>query len=121
MLLRNPRLLAFLLAAIGAGIAAWYGEQRWRLPAWSEAEIVQSVELNLAVELQRRGPHLQPSPERVEALRVTLRDEVEAEIRREREQLERWIGFGLVLVVLGLGMWAREMLARPPAPPPGAD
>jgi hypothetical protein len=114
VLLRNPRLLAFLLAAIGLGVAAWHGEQWWRLPAWSETEIAQSVELNLAMELRRRGPHLQPSPERVEALRVALRGEVEAEIRREREQLERWIGFGLVLVVLGLGMGAREALGRPP-------
>ena len=121
MLLRNPRLLAFLFVVIGAGIAAWYGEQRWHLPAWSEAEIAQSVELNLAMELRQRGPHLQPSSERLEVLRAALRGEVEAEIRREREQLERWIGLGLVLVVLGLGMWAREMLGRPPAPPPRAD
>ena len=112
MLLRNPRALAFLLVAVGIGIAGWYGEQRWRLPAWSEAEIEQSVELNLAVELQRRGPLLQPAPERLEQLRRTLRAEVEAEIRRDREQLERWIGLGLVLTVLGLGLWAREALAR---------
>jgi len=121
LLLRNPRLLAFLFVAAGAGVAAWYGDQLWRLPAWSETEIAQSVELNLAVELRRRGPHLQPSPERIEALRATLRGEVEAEIRREREQLERWMGLGLVLVVLGFGMWAREALGRPPAAPPRAD
>ena len=112
MLFRNPRLLAFLLVAAGIGLAGWYGEQRWRLPAWNEAEIEQSVELNLALELQRRGAHLQPAPERIEQLRRTLRAEVEAEIRRDREQLERWIGLGLVLTVLGLGLWAREGLAR---------
>ena len=112
MLFRNPRLLAFLLVAAGIGFAGYYGEQRWRLPAWSEAEIEQSVELNLAVELQRRGPHLQPAPERLEQLRRSLRAEVEAEIRHDREQLERWIGLGLVLTVLGLGLWAREALAR---------
>jgi hypothetical protein len=49
MLPRNPRAFAVLLAALGAGLVAWYGEQRWRLPAWSEAEIEQSVELNLAL------------------------------------------------------------------------
>ena len=112
MLFRNPRLLAFLLVAAGIGLAGWYGEQRWRLPAWSEAELEQSVELNLAVELQRRGPHLQPAPERLEQLRRALRAEVEAEIRHERERLERWIGLGLVMVVLGLGLWARAALAR---------
>ena len=116
MLLRNPRALAFLLVAVGIGIAGWYGEQRWRLPAWSEAEIEQSVELNLAVELQRRGPLLQPAPERLEQLRRTLRAEVEAEIRREREQPERWIGLGLLLVVLGGGHFVADALRRR-APP----
>ena len=121
MLFRNPRLLAFLLVAAGIGLAAYYGEQRWRLPAWSEAEIEQSVELNLALELQRRGPHLQPAPERVEALRALLRAEVEAEIRRDRQELERWVGLGLLLVVVGLGLWARDALARAWAPGPPRD
>ena len=112
MLFRNPRFLAFLLIAAGVGLIGYYGEQRWRLPRWSEAEIEQSVELNLALDLQRRGPHLQPSPERLAALRTALRAEVEAEIRRDREQLERWIGFGAILCVLGAGTWFKELLAR---------
>jgi hypothetical protein len=112
MSLRNPRAFAVLLAALGAGLVAWYGEQRWRLPAWSEAEIEQSVELNLAIELQRRGPHLQPAGERLEQLRRTLRDEVEAEIRRERAEPERWIGLGLLLVVVGAGQWLGDALRR---------
>jgi hypothetical protein len=118
MLFRNPRLLAFLLVAVGIGLAAYYGELRWRLPAWSDAEIEQSVELNLSLELQRRGPHLQPGPDRVEALRAMVRAEIEAEIRRERQEPERWIGLGLLLVVVGLGLWAREVLARAPVPGP---
>ena len=112
MLLRNPRAFAFLLAAIGIGLLAYYGEQRWRLPQWSEAEIEQSVELNLALELQRRGPHLQPTGERLEQLRATLRGEVEAEIRRERGEVERWIGLGLLLVVLGAGQWVGTALMQ---------
>ena len=121
MLLRNPRALAFLLVALGIGLAAYYGEQRWRLPAWSEGEIEQSVELNLVVELRQRGPHLQPSAGRLDELRAMLRAEVEGEIRREREHLERWIGFGLLLAVVGLGIWAREALGRPPAARPRPD
>ena len=121
MLFRNPRLLAFLLATVGLGIAAWYGEQRWRLPAWSEGEIEQSVELNLVVELRQRGPHLQPSAERLDELRATLRAEVEGEIRREREQLERWIGIGLLVAVVGMGIWAREALGRTLAARPRPD
>lgn len=103
MLLRNPNAFAFLLAAIGIGLVAYYGEQRWNLPEWSEAEVEQSVELNLALELQRRGPHLQPVGNRLEQLRAALRAEVEGEIRRERAEIERWIGLGLLLIVLGAG------------------
>jgi len=121
MLLRNPRAFAFLLAAIGVGLVSYYGEQRWRLPQWSEGEILQSVELNLAIELQRRGPHLQPAPERLDELRRTLRAEIEAEIRRDRHALDRWIGLGLLLVVVGLGQWLTDWLRQrgridPPAP-----
>lgn len=114
MLLRNPNALAFLLVAAGLGIAAWYGQLLWNLPSWSEAEIEQSVELNLEIEKQRRGPHLQPSGERLDALRATLRAEVEGEIRRDRQKLERWIGLGLVLVVVGAGQWLRTRIDPPP-------
>jgi hypothetical protein len=112
MLLRNPRLFAFVLAAIGLAVVAWYGEQRARLPQWSEAEIEQSVELNLQLELQRRGPHLQPQGERLAALRRALRAEVEAEIRRERDALDRWIGAGLLLLVFGAAQWLGDALRR---------
>lgn len=100
---RNPRAMAFVLIAFGLGVAAFYGERWYRLPAWTEAEIEQSVELNLALDLQRLGPHLQPSRERLEQLRSMVRAEVEGEIRREREEVQRWVGLGLVLIVLGAG------------------
>ncbi|HUR41379.1 MAG TPA: hypothetical protein VM240_09455 [Verrucomicrobiae bacterium] len=105
MLLRNPRFMAFLLVAAGLGVAGYFGEQRSRLPEWSEAEIEQSVELNLTLDLSRRGPHLQPDGERMDALRTAVRAEVEADIKRDREHLERWIGVGLVLLVLGVGQF----------------
>lgn len=111
MLLRNPRFLAFLLIAAGAGLLAHFGAQWSQLPVWSEAEIAQSVELNLALELQHRGPHLRPAGERLDALRATLRAEVEAEIRREREDLERWMGLGAILSVLGIVTWFKQALA----------
>lgn len=113
---RNPSALAALFVAAGVGLVAYYGEQRWRLPEWNAGEIEQSVELNLAIELQRRGPHLQPSGERLEQLRRTLREEVEADIRRERATPERWIGVGLLLIVIGIGNGVSAALARR-APP----
>lgn len=103
MLFRNPRAMAFALIAFGLGLGVYYGEQWYRLPQWSEAEIEQSVELNYQLDLQRLGPHLQPSAEKRAHLRRTIRLELEAEIRREREALERWMGLGAVLCVLGAG------------------
>ena len=106
MLFRNPRAFAFTLIAAGLGLLAYYGEQWYRLPEWSEAEIEQSVALNLAIDLQRMGPHLRPEGEKLQRLREMVRAEVESEIQRERENLERWLGLGLVLSVLGLGQFA---------------
>lgn len=112
MLFRNPNLFAFLLLAIGIGLVGYYGEQRWQLPQWSEAEIEQSVELNLAMDLDRRGPHLRPTGERLAGLRAAIRAEVEAEIRRDREKLERWIGLGAILCVLGAAQFVKLLLAQ---------
>jgi hypothetical protein len=111
MLFRNPKALAFLMFAVGIGLLGYFGEQWYRLPKWSEAEIEQSVELNLAIDLNRMGPHLRPTGEKLERLRGIIRAEVEGEIRREREQLERWMGAGLLLLVLGAGQWAALALA----------
>lgn len=112
MIFRNPRAMAFVLIAFGLGLTAWYGEQWYRLPQWSEAEIAQSVELNLSLDLQRLGPHLQPTGERLAELRGRVRAEVEAEIGRERHEIERWLGLGLVLIVLGAGQLVFSLTQR---------
>ena len=106
MLFRNPQAFAAILMIAGTSLLVYFGEQWYRLPPWSEAEIEQSVELNLAMDLQRLGPHLRPTGEKLERLRQLVRGEVEGQINRERHDLERWIGAGLLLAVLGLGQWA---------------
>lgn len=112
MLFRNPRLFSFVLIAIGTGVVLYYGEQWHRLPQWSEAEVEQSVELNLALDLRNRGPHLQPTGAKLEELRRSVRAEVEADIRREREELERWLGVGAILCMLGVGQFVKQLLAQ---------
>jgi hypothetical protein len=111
MLFRNPRLFAFLLMAIGVGLIGYFGEQRWRLPEWTEADIEESVQLKLALELHQRGPHLQPTRERLEELHATVRAETEASIRRERRDVERWIGLGALMCMLGAGRWLVDVIA----------
>ena len=110
MLLRNPRAFSVLLIAAGIGLMAWYGEARWRYPVWSEAQIEEEAQLRLAVELHRRGPHLRPDGERLDMLHRTVRAEVEAEIRRGRQPLERWIGVGALLCVLGGSHLLKQLL-----------
>ncbi|MES0874615.1 hypothetical protein [Sinimarinibacterium thermocellulolyticum] len=100
------RSLTALLLSIGLGLTIYYGHEWWRLPEYSDADIDASVELNLHMELQRRGPHLQPDAENLERLRRLIRAEVQAEIRRERETIQRRFGIGLIALVLGLGQYA---------------
>lgn len=113
MLARNPRGLAFFLLAGGIGLVGWYGEQWYRLPTWSEAEIEQSVDLNLQLDRQRRGDLLPLEGEKLERMRAMIRAEVLAEIKRDRQEPERWMGLGAVLIVLGLGQLVFSLGVRP--------
>lgn len=105
MIARRLRTFAYILVISGVAVLTWHGEQWYRLPVWTEAEIEQSVELNLALDLQRLGPNLRPEGEKLQRLRDMVRAEVVGEIRREREQVEKWLGAGLVLLIFGVGQW----------------
>lgn len=114
MIARNPRALAFFLLAAGGGLLLWYGESWHKLPTWSEGEIEQSVELNFALEQQRRGPALPLDGAKADRMREVLRAEIHGEIAAERRELERWMGLGAVLVVLGLGQLVFSLGFRKP-------
>ncbi|SFF42213.1 hypothetical protein SAMN04488120_1043 [Fontimonas thermophila] len=111
----RPRLtsLPALLLAVGLGLVGYYGVEWYTLPEYSEADIEASVELNLQLDLQRRGPHLQPDAERLELLRKTIRAEVETEIRKEREKVQLRFGVGLIALVLGVGQIVGNRWAIP--------
>lgn len=105
MLARRIQAFAYILILSGVGLLSWFGEEWYRLPQWSEVEIEQSVELNLAIDLQRLGPNMQPQGEKLARLRQIVRAEVKAEIRHEREQVERWLGLGGICIVFGISQW----------------
>lgn len=107
--------LPAMILALGVGLVGYYGMEWYQLPEYSEADIDASVELNLQLDLQRRGPHLQPDAEQLERLRNTVRAEVETEIRKERETIELRFGVGLVALVFGLGQGLFQRLIKRPS------
>lgn len=102
-----------LVAAFGFGLALWNGWDWYRLPRWTPAEIEQSVDLNLALDLKRSGAAL-PGPEQTRALRDQIRAELHGQIRSEREIPRGYTIAGLVIGVFGLlQALARRRLAAP--------
>lgn len=92
-----------LLLALGIGLCGYYGHAWYQLEDYSETDIAASVELNLQLDLQRRGPHLQPDAAGLARLRQMVRTEVEADIHRERDSVQLRFGIGLIALVLGAG------------------
>ncbi|HEY0973338.1 MAG TPA: hypothetical protein VGE57_02450 [Solimonas sp.] len=105
--------LTYLALAIGVGLTAYYGQAWYELQDYSEADIEASTELNLRMDLQRRGPHLQPDADKLEQLRTQVRAEVEGEINRERETIQSRFAIGLIALVVGLGqLLSQRVMAR---------
>lgn len=119
MMLPNPAhrrrgsLLPFLLFAGGLGICLYYGQQWYELPKYSESDIDASTELNLKMDLQRRGPNLQPAnKDELERMRAGVRYEITSSINAERDKLTQRFGIGLIALVLGLGQLVMARLMR---------
>jgi len=110
---QKPRfsLLPALLFAVGLGMVFYYGEAWWSLPSYSAEEIEQSVNLNLAMDLQRQGS---AAPAPTEALREQLRAEVVAAIAEDENTIKGYFATGCVLTLMGFAhLWLlRRFAAR---------
>jgi len=102
--------LTYLALAIGLGLTAYYGQAWYELETYSEADIDASTELNLRLDLQRRGPHLQPDEQRLQELREQVRAEVVGEIERERNTIQSRFAIGLIALIVGIGNWLSQWL-----------
>ncbi|HEY1077523.1 MAG TPA: hypothetical protein VGE51_12600 [Fontimonas sp.] len=100
------------MVALGLGLIGYYGVEWYQLPRYSQSDIDVSAELNLRLDLQRRGPHLQPQGEELDRLRRTVRAEVEGEIRQEREKIQTRFGIGLVSLIFGIGQFVFAAMLR---------
>lgn len=104
--------LPALLFAVGLGLLMFHGHAWWQLPDYSVDDIEQSVDFNLAIDLQRRGSSDGLSPEQLERLRTQVRDEVVAAIAADQHEALRYMGIGLLLTVMGLAqMWLLRRMA----------
>lgn len=110
---RRVPVLPFMLFAGGLGICMYYGQQWYELPKYSEADIDASTELNLKLDLQHRGPNLQPAnKDELDRMRAGVRYEITSSIQAERDKLSQRFGIGLIAFVLGLGQLVMARLMR---------
>jgi hypothetical protein len=115
--MRSPRVpppgaVGALIAAIGLGVACWYGWAWYQVPRWSEQEIEGSVELNLALDLSRL-PAGSVAPAEQARMRAQIRREVEAQIAKAADEPRQYTMAGLLITVFGLVQMALRMgLAR---------
>lgn len=100
------------MVALGLGLIGYYGIEWYQLPKYSEADLAMSTELNLQIDLQRRGPHLQPDAEELQRLRSQVRAEVEGEIRTERKKIQTRFTIGLISLIFGIGQFAAAAALR---------
>ncbi|MGQ0619433.1 MAG: hypothetical protein ACT4QA_05880 [Panacagrimonas sp.] len=107
-----PGAVGAIVAALGFGVACWYGWDWYQIPRWTEAQIEQSVELNFVLDLKRTGAE-PPSPDAAQAMREHIRSDLRAEIAKERELPRDYTLAGLVIGLFGLAqMFVRMALAR---------
>ncbi len=109
MLFSNPRVLPILMMCIGIGIIAIRGPQIEKFQHWAPEDIDTAVELNLALDMVRRGDEVTLSEEEQEARKAQIRSEIMQTFvlpqQKMREEYRQgfWIagiGFGLFILVL---------------------
>lgn len=109
----KPRLTALpaVLFLVGLGLSLHYGHAWWRLPVYSEDDIAASVELNLAMDLQRgRSLAAAPDSAALSGLRRQLEQELRSEIKKERlEVMQAFAGsLGALALSIGQMYWLRR-------------
>ena len=79
-------------------------------PTRGSVEIAQSVELNLAMDLQRQGKQIPADDPKLGGLRADLDREVRAESAREQEEIFKGLAAGSVALLISLMqmIWLRR-------------
>lgn len=103
-----------LLFASGLGAAFYYGHAWYRLPVYSAAEVEQSIEINLAIELRQRNAALKLDDASIESLRQRIEADLKMEIAQEQRTMQQGVATGLILLAMGLAQMVlmRRMAVR---------
>ena len=112
----KPRLTALpaVLFLVGLGLSLHYGHAWWRLPVYSEDDVAASVDLNLAMDLQRRSGGTPLDVASLEAMRRKVDQEIRADIAHDREGVQRGFAAGTAALLLSLShmLWLRRLAGR---------
>lgn len=111
----SKRRLAGFPAALflaGLGLSLYYADAWWRLPEYSEEDIVASVQLNLVMDLRQQGRATSGlDAAQLAVRRAQLEQELRDEIQREQRDAQRGLVAGLAALLLSLGQlfWFRQL------------
>ena len=106
-------MLGFFILSVGIGICLYYGMEWYELPRYTEAEIEQSTELNMQLDLQRMGDHLRPQTrDEMELMRAKLRAEITGSIKEQSDKVHLRFSVGLIAVVIGIGQLVSSWMLR---------
>ena len=111
-LMRNPTRLPALLVAVGLAFSAYYGDLLRKFEPRPEEQIRELIQIEVAKALVARGDHLRPEGDKLLALVAQIESEVRAEDRLAKRQIEKWLGIGLFVLVIGIGQYVFVLLAE---------
>jgi hypothetical protein len=105
------RRFGILLAAAGLGLCGYAGVQWYELPRYSDADLKDSAELNLQLDLVREGSNpSQLDPARLDQRRRQVLAEVQQEVAAQQRHPWNWLLAGLALLVGGVArFWAGKI------------
>ena len=110
---RRPPLIGFLIVCIGLGICLYYGMAWYELPTYTEAEIDQSTELNMQMDLQRMGPVLAPkTKDDLALMRARIRSEITTSIKEQSDTVHLRFSVGLIALIIGIGQMLSTWLMQ---------
>ncbi len=102
---RSPVGFPAALFAVGLGMSMYYGYAWYQLPVYNDAELAQSVDINLAMDMQRQNKPMPTDPAKLAELKAAVRADLDAVVSKERRETLGAFSAGLIGLLLALGQF----------------